>query len=387
MANGPLDPVEVAQALIRCESVTPVDGGALAALEGWLTPLGFTTERMPFTDAGTPDVDNLFARIGTSNAGPHICFAGHTDVVPVGDPADWRDPPFAAAIRDGILYGRGTVDMKGAIAAFVAAAAAYVTERGDAPEGAISFLITGDEEGPSVNGTKKMLPALQARGERFDACIVGEPTNPAAMGEMIKIGRRGSLNARLLIQGVQGHVAYPERADNPIHAMLPFLDALTSTNLDDGHPHFPPSSLQLTSVDVGNATTNLIPARAEARFNVRFNANFDSVALEDELRRRLDAVGRAYTLEVAVSGESFVTAPGPLTEIVADAVTAVSGKRPEFSTSGGTSDARFIKDYCPVVELGLISATAHQVDEHVATADIRALAETYRRILVAFFGN
>jgi len=385
MADWPLDPVELAQALIRCESVTPAEGGALAALEGWLGPLGFVTERMPFADAGTPDVDNLFARIGSANAGPHFCFAGHTDVVPVGDPADWRDPPFEAAIRDGVLYGRGAVDMKGAIAAFVAAAAAYLAERGGEPPGAISLLITGDEEGPSVNGTKKMLPALQARGERFDACIVGEPTNPAAMGEMIKIGRRGSLNAKLTVRGVQGHVAYPERADNPVHAMLPFLDALVAEPLDGGHPHFPPSSLQVTSVDVGNATTNLIPAKAEARFNVRFNANYDGAGLEAELRRRLDALGRAYALDVSVSGESFVTAPGRLTEIVATAVERVSGGRPEFSTSGGTSDARFIKDYCPVVELGLISATAHQVDEHVATADIRALARTYRFILDAFF--
>jgi len=385
MTTWPLDPVETAQALIRCESVTPVEGGALAALEGWLTPLGFAAERMPFTDEGTPDVDNLYARIGSANAGPHLCFAGHTDVVPVGDPADWRDPPFAAAIRDGVLYGRGAVDMKGAIAAFVAAAAAYLHEAGSPPPGAISFLITGDEEGPSVNGTKKMLPALQARGERFDACIVGEPTNPAAMGEMIKIGRRGSLNAKLTVAGVQGHVAYPDRADNPIHGMMPLLQALLEPPLDVGHPHFPPSSLQLTSVDVGNATTNLIPARAEARFNVRFNANFDGAGLETELRRRLDAVGRPYGLDIAVSGESFVTEPGPLTEIVATAVEEVSGARPEFSTSGGTSDARFIKDYCPVVELGLISATAHQVDEHIAVDDVRALADTYRRILHAFF--
>lgn len=383
-AAAPLDPVDLACALIRCESVTPVDGGALGALEGWLGPLGFQTERMPFQHDGTPDVDNLFARWGSPNAGPHICFAGHTDVVPVGDPADWRDPPFAAAIRDGVLYGRGTVDMKGAIAAFVAAAAAYVSQA-DQPKGAISLLITGDEEGPSVNGTKKMLPALAARGERFDACIVGEPTNPGAMGEMIKIGRRGSLNARLTVQGRQGHVAYPERADNPIHGLLPLLQTLTAPALDDGHPHFPSSSLQLTSVDVGNSTTNLIPARAEARFNVRFNANFDGASLEAALRARLDAVGQPYGLEVAVSGESFVTEPGELTDIVADAVTAVSGTRPEFSTSGGTSDARFIKDYCPVVELGLISATAHQVDENVATADIVALAETYRRILIAYF--
>jgi len=385
MGAWPLDPVETAQALIRCESVTPVEGGALSALEAWLEPLGFQTERMPFTDEGTPDVDNLFARVGSPNAGPHLCFAGHTDVVPVGDPKDWRDPPFAAAIRDGVLYGRGAVDMKGAIAAFVAASAAYLEETGGEPKGAISFLITGDEEGPSVNGTKKMLPALQARGERFDACIIGEPTNPAAMGEMIKIGRRGSLNAVLTVEGIQGHVAYPERADNPIHAILPFLAALTDEPLDDGHPHFPSSSLQLTSVDVGNATTNLIPARISARFNVRFNANFDGAGLEREIRRRLDALGRAYKMDVSVSGESFVTEPGRLTEIVAEAVQAVSGTRPEFSTSGGTSDARFIKDYCPVVELGLISATAHQVDEHVAAADVTALAETYLRILRAFF--
>jgi succinyl-diaminopimelate desuccinylase len=385
MINWPLDPVELAQALIRCESVTPIEGGALSTLEGWLAPLGFACERMPFTDDGTPDVDNLFARAGSPNAGPHICFAGHTDVVPIGDRADWKHGPFDADIADGVLYGRGTVDMKGAIAAFVAASAAYVEETGADLPGAISFLITGDEEGPSVNGTKKMLPVLAERGERFDACIVGEPTNPDAMGDMIKIGRRGSLNGVLTVNGVQGHVAYPERADNPVHNILPLLNALVQERLDEGHPHFPPSSLQATSIDVGNATTNLIPAKAQARFNVRFNANFDSAALETEIRRRLDAVGQPYTLQVAVSGESFVTEPGPLTETIAEAVEAVSGRRPEFSTSGGTSDARFIKDYCPVVELGLISATAHQVDEHVATADIEALAETYLHVLRKFF--
>ena len=385
MGIWPLDPVELAQSLIRCESVTPVEGGALTALENWLQPLGFKAERMPFQDQNTPDVDNLFARIGSANAGKHLCFAGHTDVVPVGNPADWRDPPFGATIRDGVLYGRGTVDMKGAIAAFVAAAAAYLSDINREPTGAISLLITGDEEGPSVNGTKKMLEVLAGRGERFDACIVGEPTNPAQMGEMIKIGRRGSLNALLTVRGVQGHVAYPERADNPIHGLLPLLNALADRPLDAGHPHFPASSLQLTSVDVGNLTTNLIPAKAEARFNVRFNANFDGKSLEAELRRRLDEVRRPYDLSVSVSGESFVTEPGQLTEIVANAVQAVSGSRPEFSTSGGTSDARFIKNYCPVVELGLISATAHQVDEHVLTQDIRDLAETYRLILHAFF--
>jgi succinyl-diaminopimelate desuccinylase len=385
MGIWPLDPVELAQSLIRCESVTPVEGGALTALEDWLQPLGFKAERMPFQDQNTPDVDNLFARIGSANAGRHLCFAGHTDVVPVGNPADWRDPPFAATIRDGVLYGRGAVDMKGAIAAFVAAAAAYLSDINREPTGAISLLITGDEEGPSVNGTKKMLEVLVGRGERFDACIVGEPTNPAQMGEMIKIGRRGSLNALLTVRGVQGHVAYPERADNPIHGLLPLLNALADRPLDAGHPHFPASSLQLTSLDVGNLTTNLIPAKAEARFNVRFNANFDGKSLEAELRRRLDAVRRPYDLSVSVSGESFVTEPGELTEIVANAVQAVSGSRPEFSTSGGTSDARFIKNYCPVVELGLISATAHQVDEHVLTQDIRDLAETYRLILHAFF--
>jgi succinyl-diaminopimelate desuccinylase len=385
MTNWPLDAVELTQALIRCESVTPIEGGALSALEGWLAPLGFACERMPFTDDGTPDVDNLFARAGSPNAGPHICFAGHTDVVPIGDRADWKHGPFDAEISGGILYGRGTVDMKGAIAAFVAASAAYVTETGEDLPGAISFLITGDEEGPSVNGTKKMLPLLAERGERFDACIVGEPTNPNAMGEMIKIGRRGSLNGVLTVNGIQGHVAYPERADNPVHNILPLLNALVQEQLDDGHPHFPPSSLQATSIDVGNMTTNLIPAKAEARFNVRFNANFDSAKLETEIRRRLDAVGQPYSLKVVVSGESFVTEPGPLTETVAKAVEAVSGRRPEFSTTGGTSDARFIKDFCPVVELGLISATAHQVDEHVATADITALAETYVEVLRDFF--
>lgn len=386
MTAAPTDPVPLLAALIRCPSVTPENAGALDVLTSALGPLGFACTRLPFSEPGTPDVDNLYARVGTS--GPHLCFAGHTDVVPPGDAARWKHPPFAAEIADGTLYGRGAVDMKGAIAAFVAATARFLGERGpDHLDGSISFLITGDEEGPAINGTPKLLGWLAERGERIDHCLVGEPTNPERFGEMAKIGRRGSLNGRIVVEGVQGHVAYPDRADNPVHKMVALLHALVTDPLDAGSDHFQPSGLQVTSVDVGNPTTNLIPASAAARFNVRFNDLWTGASVEREIRRRLDGTGHAYALEVSVSGESFLTPPGPLTEMLSDAVERVTGLRPELSTSGGTSDARFIKDACPVVEFGLISATAHQVDEHAGLADLEALTEVYRSLLAAYFGR
>jgi len=370
--------LELARALIRCPSVTPADAGALDVLEAALTPLGFVCERMPFSTPGTPDVDNLYARRG--DAGPVFCFAGHTDVVPAGDPADWSAPPFSATVSGGRLTGRGAVDMKGAIAAFVAA----VAELGPMP-GSIALLITGDEEGPAINGARRMLERLAARGERLDACIVGEPTNPARFGDAIKIGRRGSLNGRLTVHGVQGHAAYPDLADNPVHPLLAMAHGLASAKLDDGTEHFQPSSLQVTSVDVGNPTTNLIPARAEARFNIRFNDRHSGVGLEAWLRRMLDRQGHSYTLEVSVSGEAFLTPPGPLVALAADAVRSVTGRAPELSTSGGTSDARFIKDYCPVVELGLVSETAHKVDEYLEIDDLESLTRVYGKMLTGYF--
>ncbi len=375
MSAGALD---LARALIRCPSVTPADEGALAVLEAALEPLGFACERMPFSTPGTPDVDNLYARRGSE--GPLFCFAGHTDVVPVGEPADWSVPPFSATVAGGRLTGRGAVDMKGAIAAFVTA----VSRLGPVP-GSIALLITGDEEGPAVNGTRPMLERLAARGERIDACVVGEPTNPARFGEMMKIGRRGSLNARLVVEGVQGHAAYPDLADNPVHPLLAMAHGLASTALDDGTAHFQPSSLQVTSVDVGNPTTNLIPARAEARFNIRFNDLHTGVGLEERLRRALDRQGHAYRLEVSVSGESFLTPPGPLVDLAAKAMQEVTGRSPALSTSGGTSDARFIKDYCPVVELGLVSETAHKVDEYLEIEDLEKLTRVYERMLAGYF--
>ncbi len=374
-AGGALD---LARALIRCPSVTPADEGALGVLEAALTPLGFVCERMPFSAPGTPDVDNLYARRGSE--GPLFCFAGHTDVVPAGDPADWTVPPFSATVADGRLIGRGAVDMKGAIAAFVTA----VARLGPVP-GSIALLITGDEEGPAVNGTRPMLERLAARGERLDACVVGEPTNPARFGEMIKIGRRGSLNARLVVEGVQGHAAYPDLADNPVHPLLAMAHGLASTPLDEGTAHFQPSSLQVTSVDVGNPTTNLIPARAEARFNIRFNDLHTGAGLEERLRGMLDRQGHGYELDVSVSGEAFLTPPGPLVDLAADAMRAVTGMAPELSTSGGTSDARFIKDYCPVVELGLVSETAHKVDEYLRIEDLENLTRVYETMLAGYF--
>ena len=375
MSGGALD---LARALIRCPSVTPADEGALDALEAALRPLGFACERMPFSTPGTPDIDNLYARRGSE--GPLFCFAGHTDVVPVGDPADWSVPPFSATVADGRLTGRGAADMKGAIAAFVTA-----VSRLDPVPGSIALLITGDEEGPAVNGTRRMLERLAARGERMDACVVGEPTNPARFGEMIKIGRRGSLNGRLAVEGVQGHAAYPDRADNPVHPLVAMAHTLATARLDEGTDHFQPSSLQVTSVDVGNPTTNLIPARGEARFNIRFNDRHTGAGLEEWLRRELDRQGHAYTLEVSVSGESFLTPPGPLVDLAADAMQSVTGRMPELSTSGGTSDARFIKDYCPVVELGLVSETAHKVDEYLEIEDLEKLTRVYETMLAGYF--
>lgn len=381
------DPVALAQALIRCPSVTPIEGGALNLLERELSALGFECHRLTFSDEGTPDVENLYARLGT--AAPNLCFAGHTDVVPIGDALSWTADPFAGEIRDGELFGRGATDMKGAIAAFVSAVAAYLAERG-APAGSISLLITGDEEGPSINGTRKVLTWLAERGERLDACIVGEPTNPAALGEMIKIGRRGSLQAKLEVKGVQGHTAYPHLADNPAHHLVRMLHAVTAQPLDEGTEHFQPSTLQISTVDIGNPAGNVIPAQASAAFNIRFNDSHTGAALEAWLREAFDreiaqAPQAKYELNVRVSGESFLSPPGPLSDLLGDAAEAVTGRRPELSTTGGTSDARFIKDYCAVAEFGLISQTMHQVDERIPTAAVVELSEIYRRVLEGYF--
>jgi succinyl-diaminopimelate desuccinylase len=373
------DPVALAQALIRCPSVTPADGGALDVVEEALRALGFVCHRLTFDEAGGPPVENLYARLGEGS--PHLAFAGHTDVVPPGDPAAWRVDPFAGEVLDDVLYGRGAVDMKGAIAAFVAATARFLGEH--RPAGSISLLITGDEEGPALNGTRKLLGWLKEQGTTLDACVVGEPTNPARLGEMIKIGRRGSLTGWLSVPGVQGHSAYPERADNPIPRLLAMLGALTTEALDGGSAYFQPSELVITSVDVGNPVTNLIPAEARATFNIRFNDRHSASMLEARLRKQLDAVGR-YELRTAGHGEAFVTEPGPFSELLESVIERELGITPELSTSGGTSDARFIKEACPVVEFGLVGATIHQVDECVPLADLEALTRVYRALLAAY---
>ncbi|MCE2510604.1 MAG: succinyl-diaminopimelate desuccinylase [Alphaproteobacteria bacterium] len=380
--TAPMDVVELARALIRCPSVTPDDAGALKVLEGALGPLGFACRRLPFSDA-TERVENLYARHG--DAAPVFCFAGHTDVVPVGNAAAWTVDPFGAEIIDGVLYGRGAVDMKGAVAAFAAAAAAFLAERKGAFRGSIACLITGDEEGRSINGTRKVLEQLREEGEGFDACLVGEPTNPKTLGDMIKVGRRGSLSGTLLMRGVQGHTAYPDLADNPIPKMLRLLEALVKVPLDSGTEHFPPSNLEITSVDVGNPVTNVIPAMITATFNVRFGDAYTSESLERLLRESLNKAGPDYDLRIEVTGEPFLTKPGALSDLVAGAVRQVTGRTPELSTSGGTSDARFLKDAAPVVEFGLAGSTMHKVDERVAIADLEALTEIYKRILDGYF--
>ncbi len=375
-------PLTLAQALIRCPSITPEDAGVLGVLEAALTPLGFTCHRVRFEETGTPPVENLYARWGT--ASPNLCFAGHTDVVPVGDASAWTYPPFSATVADGVLYGRGAVDMKGAIAAFVSACREVIAN--SPPQGSVSLLITNDEEGPAINGTRKMLDWLRGRGERIDACIVGEPTNPDQMGEMIKIGRRGSLSAHLTIHGTQGHAAYPDRADNPVRRMVHLLHALQTHGLDKGTDYFDASRLEITSVDVGNPASNVIPAKAEARFNIRFNDRHSSVGLIAWLHEVIARHAPRYDLRPHASGEAFLTPPGPLSELVASSVEKITGTRPVLSTSGGTSDARFIKDICPVVECGLISRTAHHIDECIRVDELEMLTRVYVEVLLGYGG-
>ena len=380
-----MDPVDLAQALIRCPSVTPADEGAMDVLQSALEELGFTCHRLPFATGNAPEVQNLYARIG--DRAPNFCFAGHTDVVPVGDANEWSVDPFAAEIKGDRLYGRGASDMKTAIAGFAAAAARFLESRDNGFPGSISLLITGDEEGEALNGTVKVLEWLREKGEVLDACLVGEPTNPETLGDMIKIGRRGSMTAFLTVHGASGHAAYPHLADNPVERLVKMLSAVLDKPLDDGTEHFQPSTTVVTTIDVGNPVANVIPARAEARINVRFNDLHTGAGVETLLRRRLDDIGGDYDLDARVSGEPFLFPPGPLSNLVAGAVEKATGKRPEFNTAGGTSDARFIKDHCPVCEYGMTNQTAHKADENALVSNIRLLSDIYQSVLDGFFAD
>jgi succinyl-diaminopimelate desuccinylase len=381
------DPVAIARDLLRCPSVTPVEGGALTFLEKTLKTAGFTVHRMTFSEPGTDAVENFYARIGTT--APNLVFAGHTDVVPPGDEKAWKHPPFSGQIAGEELFGRGAVDMKGGIACAVAAVLDYLAAHGGKPKGSISFLITGDEEGIAVNGTPKLLKWAAERGQTFDHCILGEPSNQEALGDTIKIGRRGSLNGHLIVTGRQGHVAYPQRADNPIRGLVALIAALQAEPLDEGSTQFAPSHLEFTTVDVGNKTVNLIPGEARARFNIRFNDQHTLESLKELIERRAakaaaDKIKFSFQWEPSNAGV-FVTKPGPLTDLVAKAVSEVTGRKPRLSTTGGTSDARFITSHCPVVEFGLVGQTMHQVDERVPLTDLRALTLIYRKILDRYF--
>jgi succinyl-diaminopimelate desuccinylase len=373
-ATGLTDPLPLAQALIRCASVTPEDAGAQDVLSGVLGPMGFTIHRLRHGC-----IENTFARLGTQR--PHICFAGHTDVVPVGAGA-WRSDPFGGEVRDGVLYGRGACDMKGAIAAFVSGITQHL-ERGT-PRGSISLLITGDEEGPATDGTVKVLEWMRANDQVPDFCLVGEPTCPVRLGDMIKIGRRGSVNMKIEVHGTQGHVAYPHRADNPVHRLIQVLVALTSAPVDAGTDWFEPSTLQVTSIDVGNGATNVIPPAARAALNIRFNDGHSGASLIAWVRMTLERYAERFDLESLISGESFVTKPGPLVAILRETIARATGIEPKLDTGGGTSDARFIANYCPVAEFGLVGATMHQADERVPVAELRDLARIYRDIIAAF---
>jgi len=375
-----LDPVLLARDLIRKPSVTPIDAGAMDVLQAALEQLGFACRRLKFGE-----VENLYARRGT--ASPNLCFAGHTDVVPPGDADAWRKDPFEAEVEDGVLVGRGAVDMKGSIAAWVAA----VDRLGEIP-GSLSFLITGDEEGVALDGTKRVVALLQDEGEVIDHCLVGEPSSVQTLGDVVKVGRRGSLNVWITVTGRQGHVAYPERGANPIPALLKLLERLDARVLDDGYPSFPPSNLEITTVDVGNPATNVIPAVARGRFNIRFNPSWTGARLMEWIEAEAKAVeaehpGRTIALEFLHSGDAFLTEPGPFIEVISDAIEAELGVRPEPNTKGGTSDARFIRNLCPVVEFGLVGQTMHQVDERVPVEEIERLTTVYQRIIRDYFAR
>ena len=381
------DPIALAAELLRCPSVTPAEGGALSVLERVLEGAGFTVHRATFAARGTAPIENLYARIGS--AAPHLAFAGHTDVVPPGDEATWRHPPFAAALEGGMLYGRGAVDMKGALACAVAASLDHLAVRGGKPKGSISFLITGDEEGIAVNGTVKLLQWAKERGETFDHCLLGEPSNATEVGDTIKVGRRGSLNGTLIVAGKQGHVAYPERTENPVRGLVTLMSALMAEPLDQGSVNFGPSNLEFTSIDIGNTTVNLIPGEARARFNIRFNDCHSQASLRMLMETRARAAAservRWHIDWQPSNADSFVTSPGPFLDLVVGAIAEVTGRTPTLSTTGGTSDARFIKNYCPVLEFGLVGQTMHQVDERTAVADLTTLTAVYRRILDRYF--
>ncbi|WP_295914208.1 succinyl-diaminopimelate desuccinylase [uncultured Bartonella sp.] len=384
------DPVALAQALIRCPSVTPHENGVLTQVQTWAKALGFSVERPIFTDKNTPDIENLYARIGRN--GPHLAFAGHTDVVPVGDEKAWNFPPFEGAIKDDKLYGRGAVDMKGGIACFIAAVARYLEK--NPLEGSLSLLITNDEEGPGINGTIKLLKWAADKGEKWDAAIVGEPTNPNNLGDMIKIGRRGSLSGIITVTGHQGHVAYPERAANPLDLVIKLCEALKNPVMDKGSENFEPSNLEITTIDTGNTATNVIPQQSVIRFNVRYNDNWTAETLKQEIKKRLNSVKLekkgslvpTFKIDWVISpGGVFLTKNDELVGCLSNAIKTVTGRTPELSTSGGTSDARFIKDYCPVVEFGLVGKTMHMVDECVAIDDLEKLTKIYENFLATFF--
>jgi succinyl-diaminopimelate desuccinylase len=390
------DALSIARDLIRCPSVTPADAGALEVLERALTAAGFTCHRVTFTEPGTADVDNLYARIGTE--GPHITFAGHTDVVPPGDESAWSVGAFSGEVKDGVLHGRGAVDMKGGIACSVAAVLEHLAAHGGKPRsdgqesgsGSISFLITGDEEDVSINGTLKLLKWAAERGEKFDHCVLGEPSNVETLGDTIKVGRRGSQSGTLYVDGIQGHVAYPHRAANPVPDISRLIVAISDEPLDHGSAQFQPSNLEFVSVDVGNKAFNVIPGEARARFNIRYNDNHTQASLRDLVEARLaKACGNRIKARIVwepSNSNVFVTKPGPFTDLAVSAIEEVTGRKPELSTSGGTSDARFISSYCPVIEFGLVGQTMHQIDERVPVKDLETLTRVYRGILTRYFG-
>ena len=378
-----INPIELSQRLIRCPSVTPDEGGALDELQNVLEELGFRCQRLLFSESGTPDVDNLYARLG--DRGPNFCFAGHSDVVPPGDRDEWGEDPFSGVVIDGKLFGRGSADMKSAIASFISAVQRYKSNVGEEIPGSISLLITGDEEGPAINGTIKVLDWMSKNNQLIDACIVGEPTNPDHLGQMIKIGRRGSFTGWLTVTGVQGHTAYPHLAENPLSKLIKMLEPLAEEQLDQGTEYFPPTTVAISSIDTGNSATNVIPQKVTASFNIRFNDSKTAEDLEEWLRGHFDSVGGSYQLETACSSNAFITEPGALSEDLISAIKDVVGTSPEMSTTGGTSDARFIRKYCPVVEFGIVGKTMHKINEHVEIKDVELLTDIYTELLDRFF--